>query len=598
MNPSFPPVMSVPNMPNMPNMPNNNMMVLKNYPTLYIGDLEEQITEEMLYNFFSKYGIIFSVKVMRNIHNKRSRGFAFLSFYQTKDAENARLNANHERILSNPIRVTWKKAIREVTSEANIFIKNLDNSLTVKDIDGFFGKFGPIFSSKIAIDESSSSFGYGYVQFEDKESAEKCIAEAEKDAQSFKIHENVIEVSRFLSKKNREDPRKNLYIKNLPESEPKEFEIKLKELCEKYGKVTSILIRHDKTNKRSFAFVCYDTKNAANEAFKELQNTDPFGLGEGLYINWAEKKSERAKKLREIYSNTVNETNLFAKNLKEEVTSEELQKAFSSFGEITSCVVKSPTLTPEQQADATFKRTKFGYINFLLKDDAREALSKAREDEAVQPLFEAPGVAVFYHMKKEQFNMYKESKNRVRRMVRFPNMMGEGPNYPYMMPQGPMRGRMPNMPPMNEFFMNQMMMPGVLPKGPFNPKYRRNQGPQGDRKYHQGGRPNGKNQYVKGAQPKPAVQAPQTYKITRQNLKDRLSEFLEFDPEKQRTLLGEILFPSVKDFTTAELAPKVTGMLIDLDVFEVTEILEFLENDEMLKERVKEAEDLINQSNQ
>lgn len=34
-------------------------------------------------------------------------------------------------------------------------------------------------------------------------------------------------------------------------------------------------------------------------------------------------------------------------------------------------------------------------------------------------------------------------------------------------------------------------------------------------------------------------------------------------------------------------------MLIDFEVFEVSEILEFLENEDLLKERIKEAEELI-----
>jgi len=51
--------------------------------------------------------------------------------------------------------------------------------------------------------------------------------------------------------------------------------------------------------------------------------------------------------------------------------------------------------------------------------------------------------------------------------------------------------------------------------------------------------------------------------------------------------LGELLFPAVSKFTEdAEKAPKITGMLIDFDVFEVAEILEFLENDDLLKERI------------
>lgn len=58
--------------------------------------------------------------------------------------------------------------------------------------------------------------------------------------------------------------------------------------------------------------------------------------------------------------------------------------------------------------------------------------------------------------------------------------------------------------------------------------------------------------------------------------------------------MGELIYPSVsKNSSSGEIAPKITGMLIDLEVFEVTDILEFLENEEKLKERIKEAEELI-----
>jgi hypothetical protein len=58
--------------------------------------------------------------------------------------------------------------------------------------------------------------------------------------------------------------------------------------------------------------------------------------------------------------------------------------------------------------------------------------------------------------------------------------------------------------------------------------------------------------------------------------------------------LGELLFPLVSKHCDDDgMAPKVTGMLIDFEVFEVSEILEFLENEELLVERIKEAEELI-----
>ncbi len=42
------------------------------------------------------------------------------------------------------------------------------------------------------------------------------------------------------------------------------------------------------------------------------------------------------------------------------------------------------------------------------------------------------------------------------------------------------------------------------------------------------------------------------------------------------------------------LSPKITGMLVDFEVFEIEDILEFHDNEEVLKERVEEAYKLIN----
>jgi len=92
----------------------------------------------MLYNYFIKYGPIFSVRVMRDYTLKKSRGFAFVSYYNLKDAENAKNLSNHDKILNNPMRVTWKKNVREMNPEANVFVKNLDESVTVKDLDSLF----------------------------------------------------------------------------------------------------------------------------------------------------------------------------------------------------------------------------------------------------------------------------------------------------------------------------------------------------------------------------------------------------------------------------------------------------------------------------
>ena len=56
--------------------------------------------------------------------------------------------------------------------------------------------------------------------------------------------------------------------------------------------------------------------------------------------------------------------------------------------------------------------------------------------------------------------------------------------------------------------------------------------------------------------------------------------------------MGNLLFPIVA-IKEPEIAPKITGMLIDLNVLEVIDILEFFEDPIALDERIKEAKEII-----
>ena len=54
-------------------------------------------------------------------------------------------------------------------------------------------------------------------------------------------------------------------------------------------------------------------------------------------------------------------------------------------------------------------------------------------------------------------------------------------------------------------------------------------------------------------------------------------------------MLGELLYPKVLEHSTPELAPKITGMLIDLSVMPAKEIVQNLMNEEQLQLKIKEA---------
>ena len=56
-------------------------------------------------------------------------------------------------------------------------MKNVNKEVTPKEFDEYFSKFGTIISAKIAEDEEGESMGYGFVLYDNEESAKKAIAE-------------------------------------------------------------------------------------------------------------------------------------------------------------------------------------------------------------------------------------------------------------------------------------------------------------------------------------------------------------------------------------------------------------------------------------
>lgn len=59
--------------------------------------------------------------------------------------------------------------------------------------------------------------------------------------------------------------------------------------------------------------------------------------------------------------------------------------------------------------------------------------------------------------------------------------------------------------------------------------------------------------------------------------------------------VGEAIFPFIKTLVAQERVPKITGMLIELPV---EQMRIYMGSYEALKAKVKEADDLINQSEQ
>lgn len=108
-----------------------------------------------------------------------------------------------------------------MSAENNIFVKNIGRNVSEKDFEQLFAQFGPVFSSKISYDENGISRGYGYVQFEDKESTDKCL----EGKSALVLEGQPLAVVPFSLKGARPELNSNnLYIKNLPKLSEQEIQ--------------------------------------------------------------------------------------------------------------------------------------------------------------------------------------------------------------------------------------------------------------------------------------------------------------------------------------------------------------------------------------
>merc|ERR1712226_1407789 len=78
-------------------------------------------------------------------------------------------------------------------------------------------------------------------------------------------------------------------------------------------------------------------------------------------------------------------------------------------------------------------------------------------------------------------------------------------------------------------------------------------------------------------------------------LKRNLDAFEKHGNHEKKNILGNLMYPLVEEnVSNPEHVPKITGMLIDLEVLRANEIVEIMENQEALKDRIDEAIGIIN----
>jgi polyadenylate-binding protein len=552
--------------------------------SLYVGELNPDVTEAMLFELFNQIGPVSSIRICRDAITRRSLGYGYVNYHNVADGEKALQELNYASIKTIPCRIMWSQRDPSVrrSGDGNVFIKDLDASIDNKALHELFSTFGNILSCKVVVDDRGVSKGYGFVHFEDKESAEAAITALN----GLLLNDKKVFVGPHVSRKDRvaqTDAARatytNVFVKNLDEAVTDD---QLEALFAPFGKITSALVSRDEASQRSkgFAFVNFETHPCAEAAVAALNGTEFHGRS--LFVGRAQKKAEREEELRRQFeaaklerSNKFVGVNLYVKNLAESIDEEKLQHEFSPFGTLTSAKI---------MLDEKGISRGFGFVCFSNSEESARAVGEMNGRMlAGKPLY------VAFAQRKEDRRMQLEAQFSARaQQLRYQQQMaaaaavaaGYPPTAPMFYPN-PQRN--PNYPP-------QMMHP----RPPMMP----------NQQAHQQRPPRSSN-----IRPSPTAAYPPQQRNNQNNQNNRrpylqktqrrpepltAAALAAASPDQQKVMLGERLYPLIHA-RQPESASKITGMLLEIDK---AELLHLIEAPEALDAKVNEAIEVLRKHQQ
>ncbi|EMP28727.1 Embryonic polyadenylate-binding protein [Chelonia mydas] len=146
---------------------------------VFIKNLDDSIDNKALYDTFSAFGNILSCKVVCDENG--SRGYGFVHF-ETHEAANRAIDTMNGMLLNDrKVFVGHFKSRREREAEfgaramefTNVYIKNFGDDMDDDRLREIFSKFGKTLSVRVMMDDTGRSKGFGFVNFEKHEEAQK-----------------------------------------------------------------------------------------------------------------------------------------------------------------------------------------------------------------------------------------------------------------------------------------------------------------------------------------------------------------------------------------------------------------------------------------
>jgi len=247
---------------------------------------------------------------------------------------------------------------------ASLYVGDLHPDVTEAILYEIFNAVGPVGSIRICRDSvTKKSLGYGYVNFHSVSDAERAL-----DTLNYSSIKG--RACRIMWSQRDPSLRKsgvgNIFVKNLDKSIDNKA---LYDTFSLFGNILSCKVACDAGGKsRGYGFVHYETEEAAKQAIERVNNMQ---IGERqVQVQSFLPRNDR--------SAVADYTNIYAKNLPSDFSSEKLDEMFGKFGTITSsCIL-------EDKNDR-----KFCFVNYDKTESAKKAVEElngkdTRTDEQKQ----------------------------------------------------------------------------------------------------------------------------------------------------------------------------------------------------------------------
>ena len=263
---------------------------------LYIKGIPKTTSPREVYEYFSKFGDIFSCKVSEDDFGNHN-GYGYITFYRNEDAEKAIEESKGKSIFnSNNVEISHFQRRNERMANNNennrdkIYINNLPEKYEISELNELCKEFGNVESCNIYFDKIGQNFGI--VKFSTEKEAQDAKTkldgkEIEKNGIKKKLivksYQTQFEQKQFMMnyysiKSHEQKGNCNLILKNIPLTAKEED---LEKIFKKFGNITSIRIEKNKIEQKEekgkfllvsqgYGFISFEKSEEAKKALEEM----------------------------------------------------------------------------------------------------------------------------------------------------------------------------------------------------------------------------------------------------------------------------------------------------------------------------------------